>query len=556
MIGVISEKSEQEIVREFFELFKTPWEFYQPDHAYDVAILTKDTTEEINAKVIIICGSQKRKLDYEIGILLGAKKENVVLQWNGFHLPIYRQLATLSGGSQVIARVEDTADRAVTALDKGGKRILRIGFDLFDEVLFLLSSGQPAQFAHIPTLEMHISMLRNWILGSGIALVEIPPVPAGCDLICCLTHDVDFAGVRNHRFDHTIFGFLYRALIGSLIKFLRQSISLDKLLKNYRSVLLLPGVYLGFVEDFWLQFDTYLQIENDLCSTFFFLPYEKRPGKAEFGQASGRREARYDVANLNRHIQRLMSNGCEIGLHGIEAWRDIEKGIEESDRISSVTGRSTSGVRIHWLFFNSQSPKVLEKAGFVYDSTLGYNDAVGYLAGTTQVFRPFGVEKLLELPVHIQDTALFYPKRMGLEENQAFDLCKTLIKNESIYGGVLVINWHQRSLAPERLWGEFYVRLLSYLKEHRVWFATAEQVVNWFQKRRDARFDGVGFTKRKARVKISGKGNDSGPELSLRLYKPTPEDFLDSVSLRTTREFVQVPIKYNSEIEIPLWPDC
>ena len=30
----------------------------------------------------------------------------------------------------------------------------------------------------------------------------------------------------------------------------------------------------------------------------------------------------------------------------------------------------------------------LDEAGFEYDSTVGYNDAVGYRAGTSQVFRP------------------------------------------------------------------------------------------------------------------------------------------------------------------------
>ena len=31
MIGVIADSAEQDVVREFFELFKTPWEFYRKD---------------------------------------------------------------------------------------------------------------------------------------------------------------------------------------------------------------------------------------------------------------------------------------------------------------------------------------------------------------------------------------------------------------------------------------------------------------------------------------------------------------------------------------------
>src|SRR5206468_10163146 len=60
-----------------------------------------------------------------------------------------------------------------------GMKVLRVGYDLFGEVRFLLSTGQPPSNALIPTLDIHISMLRTWILEAGIPVVEIPPVPAG-----------------------------------------------------------------------------------------------------------------------------------------------------------------------------------------------------------------------------------------------------------------------------------------------------------------------------------------------------------------------------------------
>jgi len=60
-----------------------------------------------------------------------------------------------------------------------GARVVRLGYDLFQEVQFLLSAGQPLEQASIPTLDIHIRMLRNWILSEGIPLLEIPPVPGG-----------------------------------------------------------------------------------------------------------------------------------------------------------------------------------------------------------------------------------------------------------------------------------------------------------------------------------------------------------------------------------------
>ena len=47
--------------------------------------------------------------------------------------------------------------------------------------------------------------------------MEIPPVPDGHRFIACLTHDMDHIGIRNHKFDHTMFGFLYRATMGSVM---------------------------------------------------------------------------------------------------------------------------------------------------------------------------------------------------------------------------------------------------------------------------------------------------------------------------------------------------
>ena len=39
---------------------------------------------------------------------------------------------------------------------------------------------------------------------------------------------------------------------------------------------------------------------------------------------------------------------------------------------------------MHWLYFDQNSPKTLENAGANYDSTVGYNETVGYRAGTAQ----------------------------------------------------------------------------------------------------------------------------------------------------------------------------
>ncbi len=180
---------------------------------------------------------------------------------------------------------------------------------------------------------------------------------------------------------------------------------------------------------------------------------------------------------------------------------------------------------MHWLYFDEASPLALEKAGFAYDSTWGYNDAVGYRAGTSQAFRLPQTRDLLELPLHIQDTALFYPDRMGLSEDEAFQSCKKLLRNAFHLGGAVTINWHGRSLAPERLWGEFYRRLLREIEKYRVWFATASEAVNWFRQRRSVVFECLEVDKTSGQplIRVSAPGNIS-PQAVIRSYKPSSRD--------------------------------
>src|SRR5207244_9202669 len=141
-------------------------------------------------------------------------------------------------------------------LEQSAERVLaRIGYDLFGEIRRLLTVGQTPRNANMPALELHIALLRDLITGCGIPLVEIPPVPDGYRFIACLTHDVDHPSIRQHGWDHTTFGFLYRAVFGSMLNLIRGRIPLKDLLTNWAAALKLPLVHLGVAKDFCRDFD-------------------------------------------------------------------------------------------------------------------------------------------------------------------------------------------------------------------------------------------------------------------------------------------------------------
>ena len=192
---------------------------------------------------------------------------------------------------------------------------------------------------------------------------------------------------------------------------------------------------------------------RDLASTFFVIPTKGDAGVDSEGRTKRKRASRYALTDIADDLKKLLSANREIAVHGIDAWRDSAKGRDEREQIQKITGTAETGVRMHWLYFDSQAPATLEKAGFSYDSTVGYNETIGYRAGTTQVFKHPEVDHLLELPLHIMDTALFYPSYMNLSDDEARAAMLPLIENVTRFGGVLTINWHDRSLGPERLWG-------------------------------------------------------------------------------------------------------
>jgi hypothetical protein len=108
-------------------------------------------------------------------------------------------------------------------------------------------------------------------------------------------------------------------------------------------------------------------------------------------------------------------------------------------------------------------------------------------------------------------------------------------------GGVLTLSWHDRSLAPERLWDGFYRRLLEELTRDGAWFATAREIVAWFRARRSIRFDEVGVADGAISVSLSGTDvEDSG--FVIRVH----------VQDEGGRQVVEVPWNGEQTVRIPI----
>lgn len=495
MIGISPKFPDKEVVREFFELFKTEWEFERPGTTYDVVIRPgSQFGERADSRLIIIYSSDLADNGFTPKIE-AASRAGCVLRVNKDRLPVYGKCLKFPNSAETAIVDEFTHKTVLTSLagQQPDQKVLWLGYDLWAEIRHLLVSNQPDLYAAIPSLDLHIDLLRGLLIEHNVAFKEVPPIPAGYPFVACLTHDVDHASMRAHNFDRTIGGFVYRASIQSLFHFFTGRKSFVELVRNWFAVVCLPLVQLGLVRDPWSEFDKYGNLEAGLSSTYFLIPERGNPGRLRDGSSAPEmRAVRYTLKKIRNEIQRLVRSGNEIALHGIDAWLSGNEAKAERDELRTSTDEQVpaiEGVRMHWLYYDESSPKALDDAGFHYDSTLGYNRTIGYRSGTCQVYKALGAERLKELPLHVMDTALFFRDYLNYHPDEAKAKIKDLIANAQRFGGVLTLNWHDRSIAPERLWGRVYAEILSELKQAGAWFATGSDVVAWFEKRRAFNFN-------------------------------------------------------------------
>jgi hypothetical protein len=499
MIGVVAKAEHLEAAAEFFELFKTPWEAAVPGRKYRVLLTTDDWAEEFDADLVLAYGTAPQPGDDQAGVSPETIDGSSLAEWEGVTFPLYTGAAVFQGnagagilkvrGRAIDYRRQPPADPPITENESQHRTTWRIGYNLFSEVRWLLTHGQPASFALTPTLELHIAVLRRLLLQSGVSFVEVPPQPGKHEFVCCLTHDVDFFGIKRHKWDRTLAGFVYRGTIGTLFGLLRGRRTIVEAVRNILAVLSLPFVFAGLRRDFWQPFEDYAAADGDRGSTYFLAPFKKLPGVSPDGTTDSVRGVPYAVGDITQEIAKAQAPRTEFALHGIDAWRDVESGRAEIAELTTATGDRRVGVRMHWLYFSNESTALLEAAGFDYDSTCGYNDAIGFKAGTSQVFRPLGRSTLMELPLSIMDSAMFYPGRMEMIRKAALQMCRGIVDDARRFGGTVVINWHDRSLAPERQWNRGYRDLLTEIETGgRAWFATGAEAVEWFRWRRSIRF--------------------------------------------------------------------
>jgi len=254
--------------------------------------------------------------------------------------------------------------------------------------------------------------------------------PAAGTLI--LTHDVDYMPTRTNRGAPRFF----RALLRQLL--VRRSVG--------DAVRIIDRYCKRFIRNV-----AYNEIQS-------IAGREAALGAVSSFQFTVRRSHRWDPSyNLQRQycidsLRHLVQKGFEICLHGsYKAARIAGQLREEKFELERIAGSVVSGHRQHYLNFHPVTIFLeLEKAGFRYDMSVGYNDMSGPRAGTLFPYRPYNVEKakpytMWEIPFVLMDTTLATTYRFS--PDQAIDHCMEQIRQVNKSGGCVSIIWHQEQLS-------------------------------------------------------------------------------------------------------------
>lgn len=306
-----------------------------------------------------------------------------------------------------------------------------------------------------------------------------PLWPEGKPFAVCLTHDVDLVSLYS---------------FGQTVRLHTQNFMSSASVKRKVRSLISFGIDVAQVtrqanaQDPLHCYERWLQVEEKAGarSTFFFWPGWTSVSKHHESDCLYDMEdvivfggQRCTVAEMIREIDR---RGWEIGLHpSWYSYDNVDELKRQKEALEKVLGHNILSVRQHFLHYDIRvTPRIQTEAGFQYDSTLGFNDNVGFRFGTCYPWNLYDLQAKVELPIKeipliIQDGALLNPvKGMRLDEETAFQYVMQLTDAVECVGGLLTILWHTNAVMNPQWW-HLYLRIIENFKARNAWFTLVQQ---------------------------------------------------------------------------------
>lgn len=274
--------------------------------------------------------------------------------------------------------------------------------------------------------------------------------PGGHPFALCLTHDIDHVYTPILDKGLSALRSLRRGQIREAIGSISQVYSRKRPLCNFNDVMALEEEYGG-------------------KSTFFFMV--ERPGDRAYT---------YDIEDLAEEVGEIIDRGWDVGLHGgFTTHLDELEMRAKKERLERITSRPVQGYRNHYLCFQVPDTwEMLARAGFTYDSTLGYGDCAGFRNGMCHPFIPFNLNagtpiRVIEIPLILMDCVLD-STHMRLDGASSWRLIQKLIDSVARVHGVFTIIWHNTLMRGDDL--RMYQKILDYCQDKDALIASCSEI--------------------------------------------------------------------------------
>jgi hypothetical protein len=298
--------------------------------------------------------------------------------------------------------------------------------------------------------------------------------PGGKDMAISITHDIDIT--RKYGLNSLARDF-FTANFTALADHFQKSVFRDNVYWNFEELL-------QFYRD------------KKIVSTFYFIsrPWEKF-------------HYRYNVksSKFRQLFEAILSDNHEIGLHTSRFAFDHPYRIgPEKKRLENLLQRKIQGVRQHYLrLLFPKAWDYFEESGFLYDSSSGYNDSLGFRAGTSLPFRTYNFaeqkpRKLYEIPFSIMD----YPwKDNQNTEADIGNLFKNISDPIEKNSGLLNLIWHPHNIVEEEFY-DLWSFLLTYLESKKAHIDCLYRIIDWWEKRFGLQMKQFGYQSSSLDIKL------------------------------------------------------
>ena len=219
-----------------------------------------------------------------------------------------------------------------------------------------------------------------------------------------------------------------------------------------------------------------LETEKGIKSTFFILTKNSKVGEIK--------NADYELTSnyIKKQLLNMTNKGFEIGVHG-----SYKTHLKPNDltRDLALLPKEITGNRFHFLQWDmKKTPKVIEENKLKYDTTLGFQEQIGFRNGICNPFYLYNFEterayEFLEIPLVVMDCTLAYGEYMNISPKNSIESLKNLSEEVKKFGGVLTVNWHNTFLSNyvNLEWKKVYFELIDKLKNEDSNFDTCLGIV-------------------------------------------------------------------------------